>query len=225
MASDTSPPGQQFAPQKILLCFAVATEARQICLPPGRDIQILLTGIGPSQARKKLEDALKSSTPDLVITAGFAGGLGSTLAVGEVLFDVSGAGVARGVLQKCGAKPGRFLCVDRIITTGAEKRRLGVETGLDAVEMESGVIREICLARKIPAMTVRVIFDEAREDLPIDFNQLSGPGGNLSCGKLLKFLLVAPSRVKHLMQLNSRANKAAKNLAAVLNPLLQAIEP
>jgi adenosylhomocysteine nucleosidase len=99
---------------------------------------------------------------------------------------------------------------------------LRAQSGADAVEMESGVIRAICRERGIPAVTVRVISDDARTDLPTDFNQLAGADGNMNYWKLAGALVQSPSLVPKLMrfrrELNACARKLCGSLHAVLSP-------
>ena len=54
-------------------------------------------------------------------------------------------------LEKLGALPARFYCHRRVAITAAEKRALWQQSGADAVEMESSVIRTICREFRIPA--------------------------------------------------------------------------
>ncbi|MEP6662895.1 MAG: hypothetical protein ABJC04_04430, partial [Verrucomicrobiota bacterium] len=86
----------------------------------------------------------------------------------------------------------------------------------DAVEMESAAIHAICVERKIPCATLRVISDTANEDLPLDFNTLSKPDKNLDYGKLFLAIAKSPGKIGALLQLQRKTKFAAEKLAEVL---------
>ncbi len=158
--------------------------------------------------------------PRLVLTCGFAGGLNPDLKPGDVVFEVhSPESTVQSQLLAAGAKPAKFLCADRIATTVAEKKKLRVETGADAVEMESAAIHAVCAERGIPCATVRVISDTADEDLPLDFNALAKPDKNLDFGKLFLAIAKSPGKIGALMQLQKKTKFAAEQLAGVLSKI------
>jgi len=218
----------------LLVCFALKEEAapfRKIARAKS-GISILLTGIGRQNAEKSVREFLAGHLPELALTCGFAGGLNPDLKLGDVVFEmpltpflspfngervaVRPGGGLSAKLSAIGAKPAKFFRADRIVTTAAEKKKLRVETGADAVEMESAAIHAVCAERGIPCATVRVISDTANEDLPLDFNALAKPDKSLDYGKLLLDVAKSPGKTGGLLRLQKNCRYAAERLAATL---------
>jgi nucleoside phosphorylase len=224
-----------------LICFALKEEAapfRKIAADKP-DVAIIVTGVGRKNAEKSLREFLATHSPELVLTCGFAGGLNPDLHLGDVVFEIvprSSRGDEAQIkignqseppyvgcydkLAAAGAKPAKFFCADRITTTVAEKKKLRVETGADAVEMESEAIQAFCRERGIPCATVRVISDTANEDLPLDFNRLSKPDMNLDYGKLAWAIARSPGKIGALLKLQKQTRFAAERLADILGKII-----
>jgi len=208
-------------PIAFLVCFAVREEAAFFSPHPrikgGREI--LVTGMGRRNASTQFTRALDRFNPERVLTCGFAGALRPELKIGDVLFDEDfDAGLGER-LRSLGAAPGTFYCATRVAVTAAEKADLWRTTGMDAVEMESSVIRTLCRERKIPSVTLRAISDAANEDLPLDFNALMTSEQKISIPKLAGALLKNPTRVPRLLELQNHTRIAARRLAEVLEGL------
>jgi adenosylhomocysteine nucleosidase len=201
-----------------LVFFAVKEEARFFHPPEGCTVK--LTGMGPGPARTAVERALASSPPSHVFTCGFAGGLNPALPVGALAFDAADERVAS-TLAALGAIRSAFHCLPRVATTRVEKARLRQETGADVVEMESGIVRQICQERKIPATTLRVISDTAEEDLPLDFNTMMTSEGTLRLGGFVGQAVFRPDRWPALWSLQKKTSLAARILGATLEELLR----
>jgi hypothetical protein len=206
------------APVDWLVFFAVKEEAKYF-LPPfsSKRSQSWLTGMGRRNAVENFRYAVERLKPRRILTCGFAGGLNPAHHVGTVLFDTDiDAGVAT-ALVKAGAQPGKFHCATRVAVTASEKQKLWRETGADAVEMESAVIRELCRQQEIPSATVRVISDAAAEDLVLDFNALMTADQRVSYAKLARALLGSPGNLPRLIAFQRQLMVAAKALAHVLH--------
>jgi nucleoside phosphorylase len=222
-----------------LVCFALKEEAGafQRVMAGKPDVSILITGIGQANARLAMDAGLKISSPQFVFSCGFAGGLNPDLKAGDVVFEISPGRrrgdesqnetksetpylVSREQWVAAGAKPAKFFCGSKIVTTAAEKQELRRTTGADAVEMESGVIQEICRQRGIPCATVRAISDAANEDLPLDFNTLSNPDASLNYAKLAIAVAKSPGKIPALLRLQKNCRFAAGQLAAVLGQVI-----
>jgi adenosylhomocysteine nucleosidase len=206
-------------PGGVLVCFAVRDEAKHFHAPASTTT--LVTGIGARNAAASLKSALERSLPRLVLTCGYAGGLDPQLPRGDVIFDASDASELAARLKQLGARPANFHCSGRIAVTMAEKQSLREQTRADAVEMESGIIRGMCRERGIAAATIRVISDDARTDLPLDFNRLAKPDGNISYARLALTLLRSPGHIPRLRAFQQELDVCSRRLGAVLEGLLQ----
>lgn len=209
-------------PVKVIICFAVKEEAAPFRpLVAGRsDVQIVVTGMGAKNASQSFLAALEKATPNFVITAGYAGGLNPGLPPESVVLDATADFPVADKLLQAGAQKGTFLCATTVASTKQEKAALFSRTQCDAVEMESGIIREICAERGIPAATVRVISDAAHEDLPLNFNELMTPEMEMNFGKLAWTLLKSPGKIPELMRFQKRVQSSARKLAQVLSASL-----
>jgi adenosylhomocysteine nucleosidase len=197
-----------------LVCFAVKEESQ--CFDPPKGVKTLLTGMGRRNAEEAMRNALETSSPGLVLTCGFAGGLKPGLARGSVVFSTDDGTGLETILLEAAAIPARFHCAEKVATTAEQKRQLREMTGADAVEMESGVVRAICAHQKIPSATIRVILDTATEDLPLDFNQLMTQRQKMHYGKLALAILKSPGRISALLELQRQSRAAAAKLAEML---------
>jgi hypothetical protein len=176
-------------------------------------VQIWVTGIGRRNAAENIRDAIARVQPERVITAGFAGGLNPRLQCGTVVYEQDfDAGFGR-ELEELGAMPARFHCHRRVAITAEEKSELWRETGADAVEMESSVIRTICREFKIPSATVRVISDDARQDLPLDFNALMTSDDRINYLKLMWAVFSHPAAFPNSFSSSIRPSTPPANSA------------
>ncbi len=226
MKSEIRSPQSEGSPKvearTVLVCFAAREEARpfQRLVAGGRDVKVILVGIGRRNADRAIRAALVEQRPALVLTSGSAGGLRPDLTLGTVVFDADPATGLEPALLSAGAKPARFYCSERVATTVAEKQALRDSTGADAVEMESEPIRAVCREQKIPSATIRVILDTAQEDLPLDFSQLLTIEQKMSYRKLALALLKSPGKIGALLHLRRQSQAAAEQLGRTLAGLL-----
>jgi adenosylhomocysteine nucleosidase len=212
-----------------LLCFALPVEAaafqkrlavwRERSTGGDAGFEILFTGVGRHQAERTLVRALETRAPARVLSCGFAGALNPALAVGDVGFETGDAAFGA-ALRAAGAKPIRFLTVNRVVVSAAEKAALRRASGADAAEMESAALEELCRARGFAFAVVRAISDAANEDLPLDFNRLVRADGSVNYGALLGALARRPASVVGLLRLQRQCRLASERLAAVLASVL-----
>ena len=210
------------ASNPILVCFAVAQEARPFALRCRENptLSVLQTGMGLGNAEQAIRQALATTTPRLVITSGFAGGLNPTFTPETIVFDCPSDLPLFARLINAGALPATFVSINRVLAFAADKTRLRKQTRADVVDMESARIREICANAGIPSATIRVISDTAQEDLPLDFNALMNAQSQLSGLKLAAALLRSPGCLPRLMRFGRRTKSASLRLADMLHQVL-----
>jgi adenosylhomocysteine nucleosidase len=202
----------------VLITFAVKEEMK--FFSGGEGIRRFITGMGRDNAERNVLAALEEIKPRLVLTCGFAGGLNPKLKAAEVVFQADPGTDLHSKIEQAGATPVSFFCARRVAITSDEKLRLWRGTGLDAVEMESETIRELCLQRDIPSATVRVISDAADEDLPLDFNTLMSPAQKIHYGKLSWALVRSPWKLAELLAFQQKTVDAAQALGNFLRKLI-----
>jgi len=219
-------------PVELLVCFAVKEEARffmegmvdqcegasQAPRPPL--YQVWLTGMGRRNAVEGVRQAIALAQPKRVITSGFAGGLNPKLKFGTVVYEEDFDAGFGPQLEQAGAVRATFHCHHRVAVTAGEKAGLWQTTGADAVEMESSVIRNICREAKIPSATIRVISDDASQDLPLDFNALMTPADRIDYPKLIWAVLRRPGRIGKLLEFQRQTAEASRRLGAALAEVL-----
>lgn len=201
-----------------LVTFAVPEEAgpfRKLRIP---DVRICVTGMGARAAAEKLRSELNRERPARVLTCGFCGALNPSLQRETLLLDENLDPNLKVATE--GLKQGSFHCAERVAVTAHEKEMLFRQTGCDAVEMESGVIRRICAEEGIPSLTLRVVSDAADEDLPLDFNKLMNAKGGIHFGRLAMEVARRPGMIPKLMRLQKQSQRAAVVLAEGLHGIV-----
>jgi len=183
-------------------------------------IHILVTGMGKENAQKQILSTLRNHKPDYVITSGFAGGLDPGLAPETIVFSATPDFPLSDRIRIAGASSVKFLTVSRVICTVSEKRALWEKTGIQATDMESEAIHEICEKFHIPCATVRIISDTANEDLPLDFNRVMDRQCRISIARLAFALTRKPQNLPKLLRFHRRIQSVSNKLAHFLMTIL-----
>ena len=157
----------------VVITAATRWEADPIrqALRGSRPALVLRTGMGAAAAAAALSRL--DSEPALVVSAGFAGALQGDLRCGDLVASqltpcptaakaLETAAVGLGLVPRFG----RILHSDFVLTTPAQKQEAGVRTGALAVDMESSAVAAWARQRGLPAIAVRVVFDEMDRPLP-----------------------------------------------------------
>ena len=202
------------------------------------------SGSGSANSRRVADQLLKQpkragfSVCRAFLICGFAGGLvdgltPGTLVIGDSVIDSSGTmltadsrllAIAESVrLPELAAMRGTIFTDNKVLTRSAEKRALAQQRDVIAVDMETFAAAEVAREAGVPWLAARVVTDGAADDMPFDFNAMTGTDGNVNKGRVIVSALTHPLTVPALIRLGSRSSRAARNLAKFLQAYLQAL--
>lgn len=195
-------------------------------------VRVALTGAG-RLAAQRASNGIFGDVPDICIASGLAGALKSNYRPGDIL-------AARAVAEIHGKKAiesdlglveaaadmgarivERFAVSERVVSKAEEKRRLA-EFG-DAVEMESSYILAAAARQGIRSVAIRGVSDGVEADLPLDFERVLTPEGNVSVGSVVMQLAARPQRLPGLLRLARDSKSAAEALAIFLHAYVQSL--
>jgi adenosylhomocysteine nucleosidase len=201
-------------------------------------VAIVVSGVGRRLARRGAELLLAGHRPRWVVSAGFAGALDPSLQRNDVflaseLIDLDGGlwtvdvniqestsatdGSKRGPYEM---KSGRLLTVDSIVRTMDRKADLAREHQARAVDMESSAVAAFCSERGLRFLSVSIVSDDARSDLPPEILSIAGGSQGFRLGAAFGAVLRRPSCVGDLHRLFTQAQSSAERLALVLREAL-----
>ena len=133
------------------------------------------SGIGPEPGRRAAEAIIARYSPELLISAGIAGGLSNDLKVGETIFpatiiDARDSSRHQTAIQNApiGSTPlAKTIVVSYPEIAGAEqKQKLGKAYGAHAVDMESASVSLAAEAHNLQFVAIKTISDDVDFELP-----------------------------------------------------------
>ena len=199
----------------------------------GQPVALLALGVGKECARIAAEMTIKCYRPDLIISAGFGGGLQDHVRAGDIVIGTEvldlHADDGRDVRwrsshrlcrhEELAGSPrihrGTMLTADEMVLRAKNKMRLGKATGALTVDMETSAVAAVCAARDTDLLAVRCISDNNHENLPREFNDFFIVG-QLQPSRIFSAAFRRPRLLGDLARMGYRAAKSGKNLARFL---------
>jgi adenosylhomocysteine nucleosidase len=189
----------------------------------GRRVAWCVTGPGREAAARAARLLIDGHAPRLLVSAGFAGGLVPAMTRGGVARPARSIGPAGGSPLQL-AHPAddelTILTADTIVATAAAKRRLAADSSAQLVDMETHAVATVAAAAGLPCGCVRVVSDDASQDLPAEVVGLMTPQSPLRrLGAVLGGLGRRPSAALDLWKLYEHAVVDGRTLANALETL------
>lgn len=175
-------------------------------------------GIGIRAAARAADGVLAAASIDHVVVVGVAGGIGGSVAIGDLVVPALVVDLATGAQFRpapLGAVPshGTLLTSDGLLNDPAAFARFE-QQGAIAIDMETAAIAAVCERHGCPWSVFRAISDHT-SDGSVDSAVfgLTGSDGNAKPGAVARFVLTQPWRIPQLTRL-ARGLALATNTAA-----------
>jgi len=182
------------------------------------EVVATITGIGTRAAARAARLVLDATPVDHLVVIGIAGGIGPSVAIGDLVVPERVLDLATGAEHRpnaLGDTPARgtLATSDQLLVDPDEVARLE-RRGIIAIDMETAAIGAVCGERRCPWSVFRAISDRA-DDGSTDAAVfgLVGPDGAPDLAAVACFVLTRPWRVPELARLG-RGLRLATNAAA-----------
>ena len=201
------------------------------CRIAGHDVTLVEAGMGMVNAGWAAT-ALAIQTPDLMISAGFGGGVLPGLKVGDVvmaeqLLHWTGEGFEQVETGMYAAENisspirGCFITSDGILNKHDLLGLLPSNAIHPVVEMESAAVARVATEHGIPFLGLRAISDPWDEELGFAINEFCDAELRIRPLKVLATILRRPTIIPQLLRLARNSRVAAKSLCAATEQLFR----
>jgi adenosylhomocysteine nucleosidase len=200
----------------------------------GKIVAVAVSGPGRPAARRAAELLLTGHHPRWVISAGFAAALNPAFARNDLVLsheviDRDGGHFSIDqppeLTRSIGHRHARLLTVSEVVASAEAKAELRREYEADLVDMETSAVAAICRERLVRFLSIRVISDDARAELPREVATLLPHTGVYQVGAALRALWRRPSSLTDFWRLYEHAIEAADRLAKCLRHGLDDLPP
>ncbi|HIJ95372.1 MAG TPA: hypothetical protein HPP94_06485 [Desulfuromonadales bacterium] len=206
----------------------------------GHEFLLLESGMGFDNATRATQALVAANRPDLIISAGYCGGIAPELHVGGVvvattLLQAAASGVQQvaveipPVVQRFaleGAADSFRVCVGTFVGTSSvmSKRWLAGLLNNDfpcaVVEMESAAIARIAAENGIPLIAIRSVSDPADEELDFSLDEFCDSSLRIRPARILLTILRKPRIIPQLVRLSGNSRRASQSLTSALRRLI-----
>jgi hypothetical protein len=187
------------------------------------DVAIMHTGVGAAACRERLAPFLDSQPFEFVISSGFAGGVDSSLDVGQLFLaeNFSDPYLLARAHEALICRVGKLATADRIVENAAARAQFGRQHGAAAVDMETKEIARACAARKIPMLSLRIISDTMETPFPAPPEVLFDLARQrTNASTLARHLISQPMAILRLIRFSQQIAKVRKELGTALTTFL-----
>ena len=177
-----------------------------------------LTGIGMRAGAQSATHIIDATSPDHLIVVGIAGGIGESVAIGDLIvpnlvLNRDTGETSRPIPVGEQTQRGTLASSNALLESPKEAERLA-ELGVVAIDMETAAIAAVCELRSCPWSVFRAVSDRADDGTTgAAVLALADSDGNPNLAAVARFVLKRPHRIPQLVRLG-RGARAATRAAA-----------
>ncbi len=211
------------------------------CLRQGyvaeHEIIIVEAGMGFKNATAAVEKLVQEAHLDLLVSAGFCGGISAELRVGDVVVATALTIVSATELEDvpvemaeaCRKLVGERLFGGLFVSTSAIMQKAQLAALLPSgspcpvVEMESAAIARVAKANGIPFAGIRSVSDPFDEELSFSLDEFCDDRMRIRIPKVLLTIVRKPRIIPQLLRLARNSRLAADSLSRAMKEFLAAL--
>jgi nucleoside phosphorylase len=217
----------------IAITFALRAESTQLAAQlrekkiNDRRIVIWHTGVGQKHCLPRMNEFLQSERPDFLISSGFAGGVREDLQVGDLVLaenfsDRQLLAKAEQILAGGKVRAVKIFTSTTIVDSIADRNEIARANSAAAVDMETGVIAEVCARHGVRMLSLRVISDSVQDPLPVPPPVLFNiDRQRTDFARLVRYLLRHPGATRQMINFSGQIGRAREVLTSGIIALLQ----
>jgi len=179
-----------------------------------KSVVLVCGGIGAEAARRATEAIVNLYRPELVISAGFAGGLDPAFSVGHVVMPRYVIDAKDGSRTDCGTGDGVLISFADVANV-EQKNKLWQAYGAQLVDMEAAAVARSAEVHGVKFLACKVISDTSRSTLPPVSSFVDRDGRFHSFG-FIAHVALRPWLWAKVYRLASDSAIAAQRLCSVL---------
>jgi adenosylhomocysteine nucleosidase len=183
-------------------------------------------GMGFAAARGAAEALMTGYHPETLVSAGFAGALQPSLAVGDVLWPRSVIDASDSSHTEIPTGQGVLVSFSGVAGS-AQKAKLGTAFQADAVDMEAAAVARVAAIHAVDFVAVKAISDEVDFEMP-DLSRFVTPDGQFRSSAFAAYAALRPQLWPQVLGLGKNSAAASRALCAELARYLkenEAAEP
>ena len=208
-------------------------------------IVVVEGGVGKRGALEAARKVIEQCRPDVVISAGFAGGVRAGMSPGDLficdkLMSVEGPApfwTNDTAKERCCADPGLLktiahlertnreyafggcLSVPQFMSSSSIKAWIGATFPVSMIDMESFWVGEAAEEAGVPHIAVRAVLDSVDQTLPVFVGNTVSGDGRLRWISAVRYIVRRPTESIQLIRLRSQMKTAQTSLCEFLNTL------